>query len=153
MPRFLKSSHIAAPIEKVWAFHEAPDALEKLNPPGQGIRVLSRSGGIDAGARLIIEVPVLGPFKMQWHALHTVCEPPRRFVDVQEKGPFAYWRHEHRLEPEPGGTRLTDDIEFRVFGGPLGQFFAAPFVRWQLNNMFEYRHRVTKNTCESRENS
>ncbi len=148
MPEFTVSSYIAAPIEKVWAFHEAPDALERLTPPGNGIRVISRSGGIGVGARLKIEVSLLGPLKTEWHALHTECRAPEIFVDEQEKGPFSYWRHEHRFAREGEGTRLTDAIEYRLPGGKLINYLGAPFVRWQLRTMFNYRHAITKKSCE-----
>jgi len=148
VPEFIVSSYIHAPIERVWAFHEAPDALERLTPPNQGIEVISRSGGIAAGAKLVIRVPILGPFATEWHALHTVCTPPKLFIDEQEQGPFAYWHHEHRFVTHNQGTQMTDAITFRVPGGPVVNFFAAPFVRLQLRSMFKHRHAVTKKSCE-----
>ena len=148
MPEFTISSYIHAPIKTVWAFHEAPDALEKLTPPSQGIRVLSRSGGIAAGARLVIRVRILGPIRTEWHAVHTVCKAPTLFIDEQERGPFAYWRHEHRFTQHNQGTQLTDAITFRLPGGPIVNFFGSPFVKLQLRAMFRYRHAITKKSCE-----
>jgi len=149
VPEFTTSCYIDAPIERVWAFHEAPDALEKLSPPGAGIRVVSRTGGIGVGARLVIKVPVLGPIAAEWHAVHTACSPPNLFIDEQERGPFAYWHHEHRFEREGRGTRLTDAITYRLYGGPLIDLLGAPFVRLQLVPMFKFRHEITKKSCEA----
>jgi ligand-binding SRPBCC domain-containing protein len=149
VPEFLVSSYIHAPIERVWAFHEAPDALEKLTPPSVKLEVLLNEGGIAVGARKVIRVPVLGPIRSEWHAIHTVCDAPRLFIDEQERGPFAYWHHEHRFQAHNQGTQLTDAITFELPGGWLVNFFGAPFVRLQLRGMFRHRHAVTKKCCES----
>ncbi len=148
MPEFTASSLIKAPIDRVWAFHESPKALSLLTPPAQGIRVLSHTGGIAAGARLVISVKLLGPIRVTWRALHTLCTAPTLFVDEQESGPFAYWRHEHRFSSVDGGTQLTDFIVFRVPGGPLINWFAAPVVRFQLTALFRFRHATTQKCCE-----
>lgn len=51
----------------------------------------------------------------------TVAEPPSRFVDEQARGPFAWFRHEHRFEERPGGaTRLIDRWRHAAPLGPLG---------------------------------
>lgn len=133
----------------MWAFHEAPDAFEQLTPPSEGIKVLSRTGGIAAGARLVMSMPVLGPFRMEWHALHTVCRKPEIFIDEQERGPFAYWRHEHRFEARDQETLMTDAITYRLPGGPVVNFIGAPVVKRQLRALFQYRHAITKKSCES----
>lgn len=148
MPEFTSSIYIHAPIERVWAFHEAPDALEKLTPPGQGIEVVSQSGGIEAGAKKVIRIPVLGLFKTEWHAVHTIYKPMSLFIDEQEQGPFAYWHHEHRFTRSNEGTQMTDSITFRLPGGPIVNFFGAPVVKLQLRSLFKYRHAITKKSCE-----
>jgi ligand-binding SRPBCC domain-containing protein len=148
VPEFTASSYIHAPLERVWAFHEAPDALERLTPPSQKIEVVSRTGGLDVGAKVVIRMPLLGLFPMEWHAVHTVCRRPTLFVDELEQGPFAYWHHEHRFHRSNEGTTLTDAITFRVPGGPVANFFVAPIVRLQLRSLFKYRHAITKKSCE-----
>ena len=49
---FRRESFIAAPPERVFAFHEAPGALEKLLPPWEKIRLIKRGDGADAIAAL-----------------------------------------------------------------------------------------------------
>jgi len=148
VPEFIASSYINAPVDRVWAFHEAPDALERLTPPSQAVRIVSRSGGIGVGAHVVIQTRLLGLIPTEWHARHTVCRKPNLFVDELERGPFAYWRHEHRLETQGQGTMLTDAITFRLPGGPIVNFFGAPIVRLQLQPLFKYRHAITKESCE-----
>lgn len=144
MPRFVHSSIIPAPVERVFAFHEQADALERLTPPFAPVKVIRREGGILPGAIVELEVP-LGPFKTRWLARHTAYEKDRLFADVQEQGPFRRWIHHHRFERvSPAETRLTDDIDFSLPGGPLIDFLGAWFARLQLRRMFRYRHDATR---------
>ena len=137
---FEYSSVIPASREKVWEFHERPDAIERLTPPGQRVQVISRSGGLEAGAEVVFRVYLLGPISIRWVARHTACERYRQFTDEQIEGPFRYWHHVHEFETHGDGMRLTDRISFDVFGGPP----AAWLVRRQLTSMFQHRHEVTR---------
>jgi ligand-binding SRPBCC domain-containing protein len=144
MPRFVHSSVIDAPVERVFAFHEAPGALEALTPPFAPVRVVRREGGIQPGGVVELEVPV-GPFKRRWVARHTDYIPNELFVDVQESGPFRRWVHHHRFEAVGAGrTRLTDEIDFSLPGGALMDFLGGWFARIQLRRMFRYRHEATR---------
>ncbi len=136
MMHFQYSSWFDAPVERLFGFHERPDAIELLTPPGQKLKVVSRSGGLEVGALVDLRV---GPLQMQWLAQHTDYEKNRLFVDEQVKGPFSHWVHAHRFESENGGSRLTDDIEFAFFGGVLTGWV----VKWQLGKMFRHRHQMT----------
>lgn len=78
----------------LWKFHRDPTALERLTPPEKKIRVVERPMDMHAGARVVLRVRQFGLW-LTWISLIEVWEPETRFVDVQEKGPFAYWRHEH----------------------------------------------------------
>jgi ligand-binding SRPBCC domain-containing protein len=76
-----------------------------------------------------------------WIALHTAYEHNHLFVDEQQKGPFAYWRHQHIFEPDGSGCILRDLIDYSLpFGlDPLLGLLAEK----QLRRMFKYRHEST----------
>jgi len=149
MPRFRKSAWIDAPVEVVFAFHEEPDALERLTPPWAPVQVLERSGGIAPGGRVSLLIPI-GPWRVKWVAEHTSYEKNRLFTDVQIQGPFRFWRHRHEFEPSRGGALMTDDIEFGLPGDPAASLLAGWAVRLQLNRMFTYRHEAARRICEAR---
>ena len=149
MQHFEYSSWIDAPVETVFAFHERPDALEKLTPPGQRVEIVSRKGGIETGARVELRIH-LGPVSMRWLALHVEYEKNRLFVDDQIRGPFRRWVHRHQFTVEGGGTRLTDSVEFALPGGPFVELLLGPVVQNRLKKMFEYRHDVTRREVGSR---
>lgn len=146
MQHFEYSSWIDAPVAKVFAFHERPDALEKLTPPDQKIEIVSRQGGIQKGARVELRIH-LGPWSVTWLALHVDYERNRRFVDDQIRGPFRKWVHTHRFLEEREGTRLIDSIEYGLPGGRLVEILAGPLIRNKLLKMFQYRHSVTRREC------
>ncbi|MDX2267260.1 MAG: SRPBCC family protein [Bryobacter sp.] len=152
MPRFSYSSYIRATPERVFQFHERPDAFALLTPPASGVEILRRDAGLHVGAETLVRVPLVplgkGLMRVDWLARHTRYEPPRMFADEQVYGPFAVWRHEHIMEAEMEGTRLRDEIEFVLPGGWLVNLFGGPFVKLQLQNMFAFRHMMTKKYCE-----
>ncbi|MBA2378417.1 MAG: SRPBCC family protein [Blastocatellia bacterium] len=149
--KFRKESFIYAAPERVFGFHEMPDAIERLIPPWENARIVERADISKVGSRAIIEQKIFGVVPSRWVAEHTVYDPPRMFEDVQVSGPFASWKHQHIVKAEGEGSRLIDEIEFEPPLWIFGQM-AAPFVIVpKLERMFEYRHRVTKEWCESGE--
>jgi ligand-binding SRPBCC domain-containing protein len=146
--RFVKETFIDAAPERVFAFHELPDAFERLVPPDEDVKLIQKADITKVGSQAIIEQKILGIMPSRWIAEHTAYDPPRMFEDVQISGPFASWRHRHIVEPKDNGAILRDDIEFEPPLWFLGQL-AAPFaILPKLEKMFEYRHAVTKEWCE-----
>lgn len=145
---FVKESLIHASRERVWAFHELPDALERLTPPWEQVRVIERAQGLQVGSRAIIETKLFGLLPVKWVAEHTRYEPPRLFEDVQVSGPFKSWRHRHVIEAHAAGAMLRDEVEYEPPLGFLGKLAAPLAVTPRLERMFAYRHEVTRRWCE-----
>jgi len=147
MLNFKYSSLIDAPVETVWNFHEKADILQVLTPPWQPVQVIRRQRGLDVGA--ISEFRLfLGPIPVRWVATHTEYEKYRLFTDEQTDGPMASWTHRHQFTEENGKTRLTDAIAFSIPGGWLAEILLGWWVQMRLDDMFRYRHEVTKGECE-----
>jgi ligand-binding SRPBCC domain-containing protein len=148
MLQFEYVSEIHEPVDAVFAFHERPDAFERLVPPWQKVEIVRHEGGIQAGA--IVEFRLrFGPLYRTWVAKHIGYSKNRFFIDEQEKGPFRTWLHVHSFKPEGGGTRLTDSIELSLPGGKSVETLFGWLVRAMLNRMFRYRHAATKQACEA----
>lgn len=149
--RFIKQSEIAAPPAAVFAFHEQPRAVEALTPPWERVEVVEHAGGLSVGTRVVFKVFV-GPISRLWVAEHTEYVPPHLFVDIQRRGPFAYWSHRHLFEPTAQGTTLmTDEVEYALPLGWLGELIAGRAVRAKLQRMFDYRHCIVGETMRSRQ--
>lgn len=146
--RFVKESVIEASAERVFAFHEAPDAFERLQPPWPPTEIEQPPRSLEVGTRVILAIR-LGPFRQRIVAEHVAYEPGRMFADRMLEGPFPHWLHRHVVTPRgPDRCLLTDDIELELPLGWLGRVVGGPFARWNLERMFAYRHRVTKEACE-----
>jgi ligand-binding SRPBCC domain-containing protein len=146
--QFVKESFIRATPERVFAFHEQPEALRLLMPPWESSRIIERAQISEPGSRTIIEAKILGPFSTRWIAEHTVYDPPRMFEDVQVAGPFRSWRHRHIIQPHPDGAMLRDEIDYQPPMGFLGRLVAPLLIESRLRRLFEFRHQVTREWCE-----
>jgi ligand-binding SRPBCC domain-containing protein len=123
----------------LWEFHRDPAALERLTPPEKKIQVVERPLDMYAGARVVLRVRQFGLW-LTWISLIEVWEPETCFVDVQEKGPFACWRHEHLFFEGRLLDRVTYEVPLAMAGGRLAD---RVLVRPDLERMFVHRHRVT----------
>jgi ligand-binding SRPBCC domain-containing protein len=151
--QFIKESVIRATPERVFAFHEQPEALRLLMPPWESSRIIAQARVSEPGTRTIIEARILGPFTTRWIAEHTAYDPPRMFEDVQISGPFRHWRHRHFVAPHPDGAILRDEIDYEPPLGFLGRLAAPLLIKPRLERLFEYRHQVTLEWCEGTESS
>lgn len=147
--RFKKESVIHASAERVFAFHETPDAFERLQPPWQETEIVQAPSSLEVGTRVELRAKV-GPIWQTMVAEHVEYEPGRMFADRLVKGPFSKWLHRHIITPRgPNECLLTDDIEYELPLGPLGRLFGGRFARRNLERLFEYRHQVTREACEN----
>lgn len=146
--QFVKESLIQAPAERVFAFHELPDALARLTPPWEQSRVIQPAPDLHVGSVAIVETKLFGLFPVRWVARHTLYDPPRMFEDAQVKGPFRSWRHRHIVLPHARGALLRDEVEYEPPLGFIGRLFAPVLIVPRLRRLFEYRHKVTREWAE-----
>lgn len=140
MPTLTFRTTVDAPVEEVFAWHRRPGALERLLPPWETIRVVERSGTIEDGARVVLELRK-GPLPLRWVAVHRDYEKNRRFRDVQQQGPFAKWVHTHCFEPQgPDRCAVEDRIDYELPLGGLGRLLGGGTVQSMLERMFRFRH-------------
>ena len=92
------------------------------------------------GAIIDYEVRIHG-IPLRWRSEIADWNPPHRFVDIQLKGPYAYWHHTHSFTESNGGTLVADDIQYAV---PMSwmpgvslveRFFVTP----ELERIFSHR--------------
>jgi len=147
--RYQREVRIGAPPSVVFGFHEHPDALDRLIPPWERMRVAEASGSLQVGSRVVLRGRAWG-IPIRWVAVHTEYAPPHLFADRQESGPFARWYHRHlMLDDGQGGTLLRDEVEYDLPLPPVGGWVAGWLVRRKLEKMFAYRHEVTMRAIES----
>jgi uncharacterized protein len=128
--------------EEAFAWHARPGAFERLAPPWERVEILERRGGVEDGARTVLRMRT-GPVATRWVAVHRDHVAGRQFADEQVEGPFSYWRHLHRFDPEGAeASTATDRIEYAPPFGTLGAAADAWVARPRIERMLEYRHRL-----------
>ncbi len=147
MLHFHYSSLIEASPEVVWQFYERENILQLLTPPWQPVEIVRSEGGLGVGA--VSEFRLwLGSLPVRWIARGIESKPNELYVDRTEEGPMQSWLHYHRFARQGSKTRLTDAIEYELPGGMLAELFLGWWVNSRLQDMFRYRHQVTKRECD-----
>jgi ligand-binding SRPBCC domain-containing protein len=139
-PRLLeRAQFLPAQPERCFELFCDAENLERITPPWLRFRLVT-PGASEMGPGALIKYRlVLHRVPIRWLSRIEVWEPPRGFVDVQVRGPFAEWEHTHRFEPAGGGTLARDRIRYRHRLGPLGALAEILFVRRDLERIFDYR--------------
>jgi ligand-binding SRPBCC domain-containing protein len=148
--RFTAQSVIGTTPERLFAFHELPDAFLRLMPPWEKSRVIEAAPNLRPGSRAIIDASIAPWIFVRWESLHTAYDPPHSFEDQQVRGPFRSWRHRHIIEAHSGGAMLIDDIDYEPPLGIVGRIFGRIIIERRLRRLFAYRHAVTRQYCEGK---
>lgn len=166
---FHSEQWVPYPIEAVFAFFANPHNLPLLTPkwqralieesvlcappprpvaPDPALRTPTTAAG--EGSRITISFRPFpySPLRVPWQAVITEFEWNEHFCDVQERGPFAVWKHCHAFETETranerglltSGTVIRDDLEYELPLGFLGTLAQKLFIRRQVRATFSFR--------------
>lgn len=127
------------PVERVFAPFADAGNLQAITPPWLHFRIISELP-IEMKAGAIIEYRLrFHGVPVRWRTVIESWDPPCRFTDVQQRGPFALWHHTHTFESVEGGTLARDRVRYRVGFGPLGDAANALFVGRDLARIFNFR--------------
>lgn len=127
------------PMDEVFPYFSDAGNLEELTPPWLRFEIRTpRPIEMKQGALIDYRLRLYG-IPILWRTEITAWEPNRRFIDEQLKGPYRLWRHEHRFEPQDGGTLVTDTVDFIA---PLRALTTPLFVRPDVSKIFNYRFDV-----------
>lgn len=151
------------PPERVFNFFANPENLPRIMPAWQKTRIEgaklttpSREQNKDMphlphavageGSELYVTfrpVPFL-PFRIGWRVLISEFVYLSHFCDTQLAGPFKYWHHCHRVQPQErggiAGTLVRDELEYEL---PLPRLshWTDGIARVNLAGVFRYRQR------------
>ncbi len=145
---YTHSDHFPCTAQELYDWHSRDGALERLLPPWEKAEVVCRRGGIDEGAQVTMRLkaalgPCVLPFSLPFTARHLQAVPGKSFHDIQLRGPFAHWSHQHLFTDEENGCRLDDRVEWQLPGGIFATPF-HPFVERRLARMFRHRSATLK---------
>jgi hypothetical protein len=133
---------IDRPLEEVFDFFSRAENLQQITPPWLNFRFLKLPDKMQVGALIQYALRVRA-VPIRWTTKITEWNPPHSFVDIQLKGPYALWKHEHTFTAEREGTRITDKVTYALPFGFLGAIVHWAFVQRDVQKIFAYRrHRI-----------
>lgn len=139
MHRLLRTQLVPRDLDSVFSFFADAANLEAITPRFLRFSILTPAPiAMHVGTRIDYRLSLFG-VPLTWRTRITAWEPGVRFVDEQESGPYALWRHTHEFTPQGKSTLMRDVVEYREPLGPLGQVAHVLFVERTLNRIFDYR--------------
>ena len=123
------------PLDEVFAFFADASNLGVLTPPWLKFSVVTPAP-IEMRPGTLIDYRLrFRGVPLRWRSEITDWNPPHRFADVQVKGPYRQWIHEHSFVVQDGGTLAGDRVEYAVWGGAL-------VIRRDVERIFDYRRQM-----------
>ena len=137
---------ISVSLDAAWDFFSSPANLKEITPDNLGFNIISKHHGDTMYAGQIIEYtvkPVLG-IPLYWMTEITHVEEKKYFVDEQRYGPYSMWHHQHHFKAVEGGVEMTDIVHYKLPFWFLGDIAYEVFVKKQLQNIFDFRHKIVE---------
>jgi uncharacterized protein (TIGR01777 family) len=129
---------VDAPLDDAFAFFSKAENLGLLTPAAMRFAIDGAAPSIREGTEIRYRLRV-GPIPIAWTTRIVRWEPGRRFVDLQEAGPYALWWHEHAFRADAGRTRMEDRVYYTPPFGILGRLANRLFIEPSLRRIFRYR--------------
>lgn len=132
---------IPVSLKEAWNFFSNPANLQAITPGHMGFRIISKHHGEKMYTGQLIEYKV-SPFlniPLYWMTEITHAEELKYFIDVQRKGPYSLWHHQHHFKEIEGGVEMTDVVHYKNPLGFIGKIADFLFIKRQLKKIFEYR--------------
>lgn len=143
MTLVVHTSRMPVSAAALFDLHMDAANLPLISPAFPPVTLLSEPKASEVGDLQVLRFG-FASLGLTWHARVTQVVPGLLLEDVQERGPFRKWRHQHRVAEAPDGSELTDAVSFRLFPTPAGEFLEYLLVRPLLLGMFIVRHRKTR---------
>lgn len=143
MNRLLRRQQLVPrPRPEVFRFFSDAHNLERITPSSLRFRILTPDPiAMQEGTQIDYELRLSGiPFR--WETLIERWQPEVAFTDVQRRGPYKTWRHTHTFSDAPVGTLMSDEVEYELPFGVLGDLVHSAVVARQLDEIFAYRAKV-----------
>lgn len=136
-----RSQRIELPAAEAFEFFADARNLERITPQFLGFSATTQ-GKIEMRAGTLIDYRLrLRGIPLRWRTRIEVWDPPRRFVDVQLRGPYDLWEHTHTFIPDgPDAVLIADRVRYALPLGPFGEIAHTLLVRRDLERIFDHRH-------------
>ncbi len=141
---FHAEQFVPKPLEEVFSFFSRAENLQRLTPPWLHFRIVSVDPQPVRKGTLIRYSLRWRIFPIRWTTEICEWDPPNGFVDLQLKGPYKLWHHQHRFIGEAGGTRIIDEVRYALPFGILGRMAHVLKVKKDVATIFAYREDMVR---------
>ncbi|MFT5299878.1 MAG: ligand-binding SRPBCC domain-containing protein [Mariniblastus sp.] len=149
--RLCTEMDVKLPRTEVFDFFSDAMQLERITPPWVKFSVVTPQP-IEMRSGLLLDYRLkIHSIPIGWRTEIREWAPPEKFIDIQLKGPYRQWHHEHLFEDLGNGwTRVKDQVHYIPRGGSLIHRF---MVKPDLVKIFTFRQdRLTEIFNERIEN-
>lgn len=146
--QLLKQQQFYCDIVTVWNFFSSPFNLTKITPDNMRFDVISnlKDESIYEGMEIEYIVSPLLRIPLKWKTRITQVDKFKSFTDMQEKGPYKYWNHNHQFVLNSKGVLMQDRVDYELPFGFLGGIAHQLLVKKKLESIFDYRYQVLEKT-------
>ncbi len=136
---------IPVSLQQAWDFYSNPANLQTITPATMGFTIISQQiENLYAGQLIEYRIKPLLGIPLYWMTEIAEVKEKEWFVDIQRKGPYNSWCHRHYFKEIPGGTEMTDLVDYSNPLWVLGDLANALFIKRKLYRLFEYRYRKSE---------
>jgi ligand-binding SRPBCC domain-containing protein len=141
-----QTSFIGCSAEELFDFHTDSANIKAITPPNTKVQLLNEDTTTYEGKVIRLKTTRL-TIPTYWDVEIQKLERPNILIDLALRSPLKYWRHQHIFTQKNEGCELCDIIEYELPFGILGRLIVPLFER-DIKQMFEYRHKRTKEILE-----
>lgn len=136
---FKTETTLNKPLREVFPFFSNAENLNAVTPLWLKFEILTPLPiKMKIGTRVDYRIRLHG-IPIRWRSEITEWDPPHKFTDVQIKGPYRFWKHEHFFAAEGSRTKMIDRVEYTVPGWILAPVVHSLLVKRDLEKICEYR--------------
>jgi len=149
MPKLKIVTEIAAPVERVFDLARSIDVHQQSQTRHRERAVAGRTSGlIETGETVTWEAVHFG-IRQRLTSRIDAMTPPVYFRDSMVAGAFRSFVHDHHFEEIPGGTKMTDVLDYVAPLGVLGRWADWLFLESSMRRLLEERNAVIKDMAEA----
>lgn len=129
-------------LDEAWEFFSSPKNLKTITPPYMGFDITCKTDEkMYAGQIITYTVRPLFNIPITWVTEISHVKDKEFFVDEQRFGPYAFWHHKHFFKAVDNGVEMTDQVDYGLPLGILGQIAHPIIVKNKLKEIFDFRYK------------
>jgi len=135
---------VAADLDRCWDFFGSAENLPLITPPWLRFQIAMPQPlpQIKQDTLLDYTIRWLG-VPIRWRTKIVDWSPPGQFIDVQLRGPYPLWHHQHSFAlADGGGVECRDRVVYKLPVPGIRALVHPLIVRRQLLNIFAYRRKI-----------